>query len=71
MGSIVVAVESATVNVGGIIRAVRKGDAWSAEADVVKAHPDLFTADPSQARGWTPEQATRAPGERSSARRGR
>ena len=66
-----VAVESAAVNVDGVMRAVRKGDAWSADADVVKARPDLFTADPSHARGWAPERATRAPGERSAARRGR
>lgn len=71
MAQIVVAVESAVVTVNGIARAVRKGDAWSAAADIVKARPDLFSADPVHARGYTVEQATRAPGERSAARRGR
>lgn len=61
---IVVAVESAAVSVGGTVRAVRKGDAWSADADVVHARPDLFTDDPSSARGGRVESATRAPGER-------
>lgn len=61
---IVVAVESAAVIVDGTVRAVRKGDAWSADADVVRARPDLFTDNPAKARGGRIEAATRAPGER-------
>jgi len=61
---IVVAVESAAINVDGTVRAVRKGDAWAANADVVRARPDLFTDDPARAKGGRVEAATRAPGER-------
>lgn len=78
MESIVVAVESSTVSVGGGRPvAVRKGEAWAADSDVVKAAPGLFSTDPARARGRVTapagpasvEQSTRRPGERSSARR--
>ena len=78
MSGIVIALQSATVATPGsrYPTTVRKGEAWAADAVIVKAHPGLFSADPSHAKGAAPvargevvEQATRAPGERSRARR--
>ena len=56
--SIVIALVSATANTPGsrYPTNVRKGEAWHSDADIVKAHPDLFTADDSAARG-APERA--------------
>lgn len=55
---------------------VRRGEAWDADDPVVKANPSMFSADPAAARQTrlrsrdeVVEQATRAPGERSRARR--
>ena len=78
MNGIVVALSSATVATPGsrYPTTVRKGEAWASDAEIVKAHPSLFTADPSHAKGAAPvaraevvEQSTRAPGEKSRARR--
>jgi hypothetical protein len=77
--SIVIALQSATVSTPGsrYPTNVRKGEAWSSDSDIVKAHPDMFTADASRAKGAPErkpqpavvEQSTRAPGEKSRARR--
>ena len=51
---------------------VRKGEAWNADDPIVRANPTLFSSDPGRARGVSPdvvEQSTRAPGEKSNARR--
>jgi hypothetical protein len=55
---------------------IRKGEAWDGSDPIVKANPSLFSSDPPRARRTTPreevvEQATRAPGEKSRARRAR
>lgn len=73
MEGIVVAITSAAIRVDGVVVTIRKGDAWAASAPVVQQHPGMFSADQSAARGGTApvEQATRAPGERSNARRTR
>lgn len=73
MEGIVVAVTNTVVRVDGVAVPLRKGDAWAASAAVVQQHPGMFSADPSAARGGPGpvEQATRAPGERSNARRAR
>jgi hypothetical protein len=47
---------------------VQEGTVWWPDCAIVKAHPDLFSADPPvvNPRGWVPavvEQATAAPGE--------
>lgn len=78
---IVVAVTSGTVRLDGQSIAIRKGEAWNAQSPVVREHPDMFSSDPQRALGGElgaasdverpVEQATRAPGERSGARRGR
>lgn len=76
MSEIVMALANVTVVHDGVAINIRKGEAWAAKAPVVTAHPDLFTADPGKARGATRtpdrpvEAATRAPGEKSRARRG-
>lgn len=71
---IVVALATGTITNGtryGIT--VRRGEAWDADDPVVLANPSWFSADPSAARATAQrevvEQATRAPGERSRARR--
>jgi hypothetical protein len=52
---------------------IRRGEAWDADDPIVLANPSIFSADPAAARGTAPrevvEQATRAPGEKSRARR--
>ena len=62
----------------GISGYVRKGSHWHVDDPVVKAHPDLFSADPRyglaysvEPDGWDApvEQATAAPGERRQTRR--
>ena len=70
--SIVVALVDSVVSNGTRQPTVlRKGEAWSADDPVVRAHPGLFSADPGKARASERpvEQATRAPGEKSRARR--
>lgn len=76
MSGIVMALTNATVVHDGVAVNIRKGEAWDAAAPVVAAHRDLFTTDPARARGAVRkaadrpvEQATRAPGEKSRARR--
>lgn len=73
--SIVVALANSVVSNGTrqpIV--IRRGEAWAADDPIVTANPSLFSADPAQARisrgrGEVVEQATRAPGEKSRARR--
>ena len=56
---------------------VRRGEAWDAADPIVKANPSLFSADATRARTTVPrtsknrpvESSTRAPGEKSRARR--
>jgi hypothetical protein len=76
--SIVIALRSATVATPGsrYPTTVRAGEAWHSESDIVKAHPGLFSSDQSRAKGAPAarddrpvESATRAPGEKSRARR--
>lgn len=69
---IVVAVNTANVSCGGRRWHVQRGSAWAADDPVVKAHPDLFTAEAGANvhRSVPVEQATRAPGERRATRRG-
>jgi hypothetical protein len=47
---------------GGTVT-LRRGDAWDAGAQIVKAHPHLFEDEPANVLGRV-ERATRAPGER-------
>lgn len=47
---------------------LKKGDAWDADADLVRERPDLFTQEPGKVHGRKVgppmvERATRAPGE--------
>lgn len=59
---------------------VTAGQVWYADHPIVAAHPDLFSDEPLEIlpRGWEPpvveepkvEQATRAPGEKRTTRRG-
>ena len=58
---------------------VRKGSHWPADDPVVKAHPDLFSADPRFGLNYSvepdgfdapAETATKAPGEKRQTRRG-
>ena len=62
----------------GMRGTVVKGSHWSADDPVVKAHPEMFSADPRwglaysvEPEGWDApvEQATAAPGERRTIRR--
>lgn len=50
------------------------GDAWHADHPVVQIHPEMFSDDPPEIhpRNWEPpvEQASAAPGEKRSSRRG-
>lgn len=53
---------------------VRKGEAWDASDPIVKANPSLFSSDAGRARATVAraevvEKSTRAPGEKSNARR--
>lgn len=53
---------------------IRKGEAWDADDPIVTANPSLFSADAAHARVSVSrrpvvEQSTKAPGERSRARR--
>lgn len=76
MSGIVMALANVTVVHDGVAVSIRKGEAWDAASPIVAAHRDLFTTDPAKARGAARpagrpvEQATRAPGEKSRARRG-
>lgn len=63
----------------GVRGTVQKGSHWPADDPVVKAHPDLFSEDPRwgmnysvEPDGWDApvEQATAAPGEKRTTRRG-
>jgi hypothetical protein len=75
--SIVVALTDSMVGNGGRQPVViRKGEAWDADDPIVKANPSLFSTDPGNARTTAlrpaerpVEQATKAPGEKSRARR--
>jgi hypothetical protein len=72
--SIVIALQNSMVGNGGRQPVViRKGEAWDAADPIVVANPSLFSADAALARRTTPrevvEQSTRAPGEKSRARR--
>ncbi len=77
MSGIVVALNDSMVGNGTRQPVViRRGEAWNADDPIVKAYPSLFTADASKARTTvlrTPEQIveqkTKAPGEKSRARR--
>lgn len=76
MKEIVVALQNTVVHSGGIAVVIRRGEAWAASSAVVREHPDVFTSDPSRARGGVVadrpvERETRAPGEKSNARRTR
>lgn len=54
---------------------LRRGQAWSTDAEVVKLHPELFQDDPLEIHGVDfddeapVEQATQAPGEKRNTRR--
>ena len=70
----VFAVQSALVGRGV---SVAKGDVFHASDPLVHAHPELFSRTPPTVRstpGWSPpadvEQATAAPGERRTVKRG-
>ena len=75
--SIVVALTDSLVGNGSRQPTViRKGEAWNADDPVVLANPSLFSTDPRRARGTAQrsheeivEQKTKAPGEKSRARR--
>lgn len=69
---------------GGVHVLIRWGEHWPASDPVVKSHPNLFTDDPTpglrisapiEETNGTPgkpvEQATAAPGEKRTTRRGR
>jgi hypothetical protein len=75
--SIVVALQNAMVGNGTRQPVViRRGEAWDADDPIVTANPSLFSAEPTSARTTVQrareqvvEQSTRAPGEKSRARR--
>jgi hypothetical protein len=73
MSIVVALVDSAVGNGTRQPIIIRRGEAWNADDPVVINNPSLFSADGRLARGTAPrevvEQATRAPGERSRARR--
>ena len=58
------------VSVNGVRVRLVENQAWHADSDVVRQHPALFTDDPRVLGIPTVEQATAAPGERRSVRRG-
>jgi hypothetical protein len=64
----------ATTSVRAFQLQVRRGEAWHADHPLVVANPDLFGDDPPDVlpRRWEPEveQATAAPGEKRTSRRG-
>jgi hypothetical protein len=68
--------DSAASHAGGLVH-MHRGDTWDADDPFVKAHPDWFDDNPPVVRSTTGnppqapvEQATRAPGERRTIRRG-
>lgn len=73
---VVYATRTASVGQG----VVRKGSHWPADDPIVRAHPDMFSADPryglnfsTAPDGWDDppvETATAAPGEKRQTRRG-
>ncbi len=77
MSGIVVAVTNSMVSNGTRQPVViRRGEAWDADDPIVKANPSLFTGDAVKARTSVQrshaeivEQKTKAPGEKSRARR--
>ena len=71
----VFAVESVSVRCAGYPQRIHKGYAYDAHDPIVLANPSMFQPTPvlvARSDGFTPEveQATAAPGERRSAKRG-
>jgi len=73
MSIVVALVDSVVANGTRQPTTIRRGEAWNADDPIVKANPSLFSRDAAKARVTVPretvEQSTRAPGEKSSARR--
>lgn len=69
-GNLVYGLVAAVTFVDGQRVRVVVDEAWDADDPVVKARPDLFTAAPSRVQ-TTVEQATQAPGEKRTTRRGK
>jgi hypothetical protein len=77
---VVYAKDNAAVPTGAGTVPVRKGEHWPADDPIVRAMPSLFSADPRYGLQYSTEpdgydeppveQATAAPGERRSTRRG-
>lgn len=71
MERIVYAVEDAAVGMpDGSIVSIRRGQPYPADAPVVRRTPGFFSTDPTGVVESPVEQATAAPGERRSTRRG-
>lgn len=58
------------VTVNGMRMQLVEGQAWHTSSDVVRQHPNLFTDEPRVLGIPAVEQATAAPGEKRTARRG-
>lgn len=76
MGIVVALTNSVVANGTRQPTVVRKGEAWDADDPIVQTNPSLFSDDPAKARvtevrDVVVEQSTRAPGEKSQARRRR
>lgn len=73
MGIVVAVTDSMVGNGSRHPVVIRRGEAWDADDPIVRANPSLFSDDPGRARvsvlREVVEQATRAPGEKSRARR--
>lgn len=55
--------ESCAVDRDGGPISLKRGQAWDADADLVREYPDLFEGEPAKIRGRI-ERATNAPGEK-------
>ena len=58
------------VSVNGVRMRLEENQAWHADSDVVRLHPNLFTTEPRVFGAPVVEQATAAPGERRMVKRG-
>ena len=57
--------QTCAVGHGGDVLSLSRGQAWDSGADVVKANPGLFEAEPEKVEGRRRvERATAAPGEK-------
>ena len=64
--AVVYAISTTNTARDGLIFRLAEGEVWDADDPLVKAHPDLFSKEPTKVRRSAPrvERATAAPGER-------